>query len=241
MKQDTSATKVITPIARIRTDFPEKFGIPRQSGLVPELTGRIVFEPAWRKAAAIKGLEEYSHLWLIWEFSEHRDAPVKASVTPPRLGGREKRGVFATRSPFRPNGLGLSCVTLNGIDYDAPEGPVLLVGGADLLDGTPIFDIKPYIPYADARPHARGSFGEAHKDDHIAVSFPKEMMNRLPKELRETVLKVLAQDPRAAYQKKPGTVVGMAFGEWDIRFVGDDACLTVVDVQKRDETLVHVK
>jgi tRNA-Thr(GGU) m(6)t(6)A37 methyltransferase TsaA len=217
-------------IARIHTDFPDKFGIPRQSGLVPSLTARIVFEPKYRSPDAIKGIEEYSHLWLIWEFSKAKREHYSATVTPPRLGGKVRKGVFATRSPFRPNSMGLSSVRLEQVILDEPEGPVLVVSGADLLDGTPIFDIKPYLAYTDSHPDATGSFGEAHKDDRIAVVFPRELAGDMPEATYGTICDVLAQDPRAAYNKKPDYVYGMAFGTYDIRFVIEDDCLRVCEV-----------
>ena len=162
-------------VARIHTAFPEKFGIPRQSGLVPSLKGEIHFEGEFKNPDAIRGIEEYSHLWLLWEFSQAKRDTISLTVAPPRLGGKERKGVFATRSPFRPNSIGLSCVRLEGIRYEENGEPVLIVSGADLLDGTPIFDIKPYLPYTDAHPEALGSFGEAHKKDHIDVVFPDNL------------------------------------------------------------------
>jgi tRNA-Thr(GGU) m(6)t(6)A37 methyltransferase TsaA len=220
-------------IARIHTDFPDKFGIPRQSGLVPSLRGRIVFEPEYRNPDAIRGIEEFSHLWLIWEFSKAKREHYSATVTPPRLGGRVRKGVFATRSPFRPNSLGLSSVRLEQVLWDDPEGPVLVVSGADLLDGTPIFDIKPYLAYTDSHPEATGSFGEAHKDDRIRVLFPQELAGDMPEDTYRTICEVLAQDPRAAYNKKADYVYGMAFGSYDIRFVIGDDCLRVCEVVSR--------
>ncbi|MBO5656695.1 MAG: tRNA (N6-threonylcarbamoyladenosine(37)-N6)-methyltransferase TrmO, partial [Agathobacter sp.] len=166
--------RTIHPIARIHTEFPDKFGIPRQSGLVPSLRGEIVFEPEYRSMDAIRGIEEYSHLWLIWEFSKAKRDTISLTVTPPRLGGKERKGVFATRAPYRPNSLGLSSVRLEEVYYDEKRGPILVVSGADLLDQTPIFDIKPYLPYTDSHPEATGSFGEAHKEDCIEVIFPEE-------------------------------------------------------------------
>lgn len=217
-------------IAKIHTDFPDKFGIPRQSGLVPTLKARIIFEPHYRGVDWIKGIEEYSHLWLIWEFSKAKKAYYSATVTPPRLGGKVRKGVFATRSPFRPNSMGLSSVRLEQVVLEGDEAPYLVVSGADLLDGTPIFDIKPYLPYTDAHPEAGGSFGEAHKDDGIAVAFPRELASDMPEETYRTILAVLAQDPRAAYNKKPDYMYGMAFGEYDIRFVIEDNVLRVREV-----------
>lgn len=217
-------------VAKIHTDFPEKFGIPRQSGLVPSLKGEIHFEGEFKNPDAIRGIEEYSHLWLLWEFSKAKRDTVSLTVAPPRLGGKERKGVFATRSPFRPNSIGLSCVRLEGVRYEENGEPILIVSGADLLDGTPIFDIKPYLPYTDSHPEAQGSFGEAHKKDSITVVFPKELQNLLPQHLRKTVLDVLSQDPRAAYNKKPDYIYGMNFAGFDIRFVVDQGILTVKDV-----------
>lgn len=217
-------------IARIRTEFPDKFGIPRQSGLVKNLRGEIVFEPAYRNPDAIKGIEEFSYLWLIWEFSKAKREHVSLTVTPPRLGGKVKKGVFATRSPFRPNSLGLSSVKLEEVRMDESLGPILVVSGADLMDGTPIYDIKPYLPYADSHPDARGGFGEEHKEDRIAVVFPEDLLARLPEEKRQAAWEVLAQDPRAAYNKQEDYVYGMAFAGYDIRFTVKKETLTVVDV-----------
>lgn len=217
-------------IAKIHTDFPTKFGIPRQSGLVSELVGEIVFEPEYRRAEALLGIEEFSHLWLLWEFSQAKRENWSATVYPPRLGGKEKRGVFATRSPFRPNSIGLSCVKLERVVWESEVGPKLIVSGADLMDGTPIYDIKPYLPYADAHPDALGGFGEAHKEDRIQVVFPEVFLNRLPENKRQAVLRVLEQDPRAAYNKQPDYVYGMEFAGYDIRFRVQDNVLTVCDV-----------
>lgn len=228
-------------IARIHTEFTDKFGIPRQSGLVMSLRAEIVFEPEYKDPAAIKGIEEFSHLWLIWEFSKAKRENVSLTVTPPRLGGKIKKGVFATRSPFRPNHMGLSCVKLEEVIYDEKRGPVLIVSGADLLDGTPILDIKPYLPYADAHPKAQGGFGEAHKNDGIAVDFPQELLSRLPEHLQKSAYEVLSQDPRAAYQKKSDYVYGMQFAGYDIRFVVEDERIRVCDVIKRDEDFTKIK
>lgn len=222
-------------IARIHTDFPDKFGIPRQSGLVPSLSARIEFEPKFRNPDAIKGIEEFSYIWLIWEFSKAKRENYSATVTPPRLGGKIRKGVFATRSPFRPNSLGLSSVKLEKVLWDEPNGPILLVSGADLLDGTPIYDIKPYLAYTDSHPDAAGSFAEEHKDDKIEVIFPKELATGMPEHTYLTVCEVLAQDPRAAYNKKPDYMYGMAFGEYDIRFVIEDNILRVCDVVNRKD------
>lgn len=221
---------VLRVVAKIHTDFPEKFGIPRQSGLVPQLRGEIVFEPEFRRKEVLLGLEEFSHLWLIWGFSEAKRENWSATVYPPRLGGREKRGVFATRSPFRPNALGLSCVKLEQVISEGENAPLIIVSGVDLLDGTPIYDIKPYLPYADAHPEAAGGFGQAHSEDGIEVVFPEELLKRLPEEKRQAARAVLAQDPRAAYNKQPDYVYGMSFAGYDIRFVVAEGILRVRDV-----------
>lgn len=217
-------------VAKIHTDFPEKFGIPRQSGLVPSLHGEIHFEGAFRNPDAVRGIEEYSHLWLLWGFSRAKRDAVNLTVAPPRLGGKERKGIFATRSPFRPNAIGLSSVRLEEVRYEKNGEPVLLVSGADLLDGTPIYDIKPYLPYTDAHPEARGSFGEAHRKDGITVIFPEELQQKLPKELQQTAFEVLSQDPRAAYNKKPDYIYGMNFAGYDIRFIVEAGVLIVKDV-----------
>ena len=230
MDKKLDSNKVIRPVAVIHTEFPEKFGIPRQSGLVSSLRGKILFEPEYRSMDAIRGIEEYSHLWLLWDFSKAKKENVSLTVTPPRLGGKVRKCVFAARSPFRPNGIGLSSVKLEEVYLDEKEGPVLIVSGADLMDGTPIYDIKPYLPYTDSHLEAKGSFGEEHKEDSIPVDFPEELLLRLPEDLRESACEVLAQDPRAAYNKKPEYVYGMAFSGYDIRFTVEDQVLHVKDV-----------
>lgn len=217
-------------IARIHTDFATKFGVPRQSGLVEELVGEIIFTPQFRQPEALMGLEEFSHLWLLWDFSEVKRENWSATVCPPRLGGKEKRGVFATRSPFRPNPIGLSCVKLLEIVREGENAPKLLVAGADLMDGTPIYDIKPYLPYADALPQASGGFGQEHRRDGIEVTFPEALLERIPEEKRAAALGVLGQDPRAAYNQQPDYVYGMAFAGWDIRFMVREGKLMVTDV-----------
>ena len=226
-------------VAHIHTQFPEKFGIPRQSGLVPSALGSIVMEPEYRNPDAFKGIEEFSHLWLLWEFSKAKQDGFHATVAPPRLGGEERRGVFATRSPFRPNSIGLSCVKLEQVTYDTPDGPILTVSGVDLLDGTPIYDIKPYLPYVDAHPEAAGGFSDVHSKDGIRVEFPEALLVKLPEELRQAAIEVLAQDPRAAYNKKPDYVYGMAFAEYDIRFTVQEDVLRVCDVLSREKTDFH--
>lgn len=225
--------QILQVVATIETDFPEKFGIPRQSGLVASLMGRIVFTPEFRNADAIRGIEEFSHLWLLWGFSMSKQKRFMPMVTPPRLGGKVKKGVFATRSPFRPNGIGLSSVKLEKVFIDEEFGPILIVSGVDLLNGTPIYDIKPYLAYTDSHPEAVGSFAEEHCNDRIEVIFPENLKQRLPCTLQETVKEVLAQDPRAAYNKQPDYVYGMAFGGYDIRFTVDKGQLFVCDVIER--------
>jgi len=222
-------------IARIHTDFPTKFGIPRQSGLVSELVGEIVFEPEFRRPEALIGIEEFSHLWLLWEFSAAKRENWSATVYPPRLGGKEKRGVFATRSPFRPNPIGLSSVKLEQVIRKGEDGPKLIVSGVDLMDGTPIYDIKPYLPYADAHPDAIGGFGQAHKEDGIQVVFPQEFLQLLPEDKRQAAIRVLEQDPRAAYNKQPDYVYGMEFAGYDIRFTVRDEVLTVCEIVPTNE------
>lgn len=224
------AVKTLVIIAKIHTEFPDKFGIPRQSGLVPSLRAEIVFEPEFRSMDAVRGIEEFSHLWLIWEFSKAKQDRLSLTVTPPRLGGKERKGVFATRAPYRPNSMGLSSVKLEEVYYDEKRGPILVVSGADLLDQTPIYDIKPYLPYTDSHPEAKGSFGDAHKDDRIEVVFPQELLVKLPQQLQKSAVAVLKQDPRAAYNKKPDYVYGMRFGDYDIRFTVESEVLTVQDV-----------
>ena len=218
-------------IARIHTDFPSKFGIPRQSGLVPGLLGEIVFEPEYRQAEALRGLEDYSHLWLLWEFSQARREEWSPTVRPPRLGGNRRMGVFATRSPFRPNPIGLSCVSLRGIRWQDVRGPVLLVAGADLMDGTPIYDIKPYLPYTDSHPEARGGFAEEVFSRGLRVECPKEALIGLPEEGRRTVLALLAQDPRPSYQHDPDRVYGMEYAGWNVRFTVAGDLLTVLGAE----------
>ena len=219
-------------IARIHSEFKEKFGIPRQSGLVPQTRARIVFEPEYRVADALRGIEGYSHLWLIWSFSKAERDTWSPTVRPPRLGGNTRMGVFATRSPFRPNPIGLSCVTLEGVELDAPDGPALIVGGADLLDGTPIYDIKPYLPYVDSHPDAVGGFADPVRAYSLQVEFPPELLEKVPEASREALLEILSQDPRPSYQNDPERRYGVPFAGWDVRFTVHDGVLTVVDVVK---------
>lgn len=211
-------------IARIENDFVSKFGIPRQSGLAPSVKSRVVFEPEFRSADALRGIEDFSHLWLIWEFSKAKKEAWSPTVRPPRLGGNQRMGVFATRSPFRPNPIGLSCVKLEKVLWQSENGPVLLVSGADLMNGTPIYDIKPYLPYADSHPEAAGGFAAEEWERKLRVSCPGEMMALIPPEHRRAVMDILSLDPRPAYQQDPERVYGMAYGGMDIRFsvAGDE-------------------
>lgn len=217
-------------VAKIHTGFPEKFGIPRQSGLVPSLRGEIHFEGEFRNPDAVRGIEDYSHLWLLWGFSESKRENNHLTVAPPRLGGKDRKGVFATRSPFRPNSIGLSSVRLEEVRYEKDGEPVLIVSGADLMNGTPVYDIKPYLPYTDSHPDAKGSFGEIHREDSIPVIFPEELKQRLPANLRQTVYEILSQDPRAAYHKKTGYIYGMSYADYDIRFLVENGVLTVKEI-----------
>ena len=222
----------INVIARMHSDFATKFGIPRQSGLVKELRSTIVFEPEYRNSDALRGIEEFSHLWLIWQFSEAVRSDWSPTVRPPRLGGNVRMGVFATRSPFRPNSLGLSSVKLLGVEHTEQFGTVLHVGGADLMDGTPIFDIKPYIPYGDCHPEATGGFTDHAGDFLLDVEFPEDLKNILPEEKREAAVGVLSHDPRPSYQKNPERVYGLTFAGFDIRFSVKEKVLTVHSVKK---------
>ena len=222
----------IEVIAKMKSDFPSKFGIPRQSGLVEELRSTIIFEPKFRNADALRGIEGYSYLWLIWQFSEAVRQEWSPTVRPPRLGGNTRMGVFATRSPFRPNNLGLSSVKLLEVEQTEQFGTVLHVGGADLMDGTPIFDIKPYIPYGDCHPHAVGGFSDTAGDFLLRVDFPGDLLARLPESKREAAIGVLSHDPRPSYQRKPGRVYGLTFAGFDIRFTVEGDALTVQAVEE---------
>ena len=219
-------------IARMHSDFATKFGIPRQSGLVEELRSTIVFEPEYRNSDALRGIEDFSHLWIIWQFSEAVRQGWSPTVRPPRLGGNARMGVFATRSPFRPNNLGLSSVKLLGVEHTENFGTVLHVGGADLMDGTPIFDIKPYIPYSDCHTEATGGFTDTAGDFLLNVDFPTSLLKKLPQDKQEAAIGVLSHDPRPSYQRKPGRVYGLVFAGFDIRFTVEDNTLTVVEVNK---------
>lgn len=217
-------------IAHISTDFTEKFGVPRQSGLAEGLCGQIVFEPEFRNPDAIRGIEQFSHLWLIWEFSKAR-SDGSLTVRPPRLGGNTRLGVFATRSPYRPNPIGLSCVRLENVKNTENDGMVLVVSGVDMIDGTPIYDIKPYLPYADSHPEADGGFAERERDRNLRVDIPPEYLNRIPAHRRTVLTEILKQDPRPSYQNDDERVYGMKFAGLEIKFRVSDGILTVCGVE----------
>lgn len=235
MKQKEKDALLIRPIAYMHSDFPEKFGIPRQSGLVASLQSRIVFEEEYRAEEAFRGLEEYSHLWLLWGFSENVGKGWSPTVRPPKLGGNIRKGVFATRSPFRPNPIGLSSVKIEKIEKTSSEGVVLYVSGADLMDGTPIYDMKPYLPYVDCHTDAEESFAHAHKEDALEVHIPKQWKNVVPQDKLEALIGVLKQDPRPAYQKDPSRVYGLSFAGMEIRFKVNARLLEVCMVQTAGE------
>ena len=220
----------LAPVAHIRSDFPTKFGIPRQSGLAPALRSAVVFAPEYRNPDALRGLEGFSHLWLLWVFSRSVGAGWSPTVRPPRLGGNERMGVFATRSPFRPNPIGLSAVKLEEIRLHTPEGPQLIVSGADLMDGTPILDIKPYLPYADAHPEALGGFAP-NGGGALAVDCPPALLERLPADKARGLLEVLARDPRPSYQHDPDRVYGMDFAGHNVRFSVSGDTLIVLSIE----------
>ena len=219
-------------IARIRNDYTQKFGIPRQSGLANSVVSRIVFEPEFRTEAALRGIDGFSHLWLIWQFSENVRSSWSPTVRPPRLGGNTRLGVFATRSSFRPNSMGLSSVRLLGTERTA-DGTVLIVAGADMLDGTPIFDIKPYIPYCDSHPEASGGFTDTAGDFLLEVNFPKELLCKLPADKHKAVFEILSHDPRPSYQNDPDRIYGLNFGSFDIRFTVKENTLLVQEVTEK--------
>lgn len=218
-------------IAHIQSDFQSKFGIPRQSGLIKTLVSRIVFEPEWRNPDALRGIEGFSHLWLLWEFSENLQKKASATVRPPRLGGNQRIGVFASRSPFRPNPIGLSCVQLKAVEYTNTDGPVLFVLGADLLDGTPIYDIKPYVPYTDCHPEAVGGFAAAGQDYCLKVEIPQGLLDKVPEGKRQALEEMLAQDPRPAYQSDPHRLYGLCFAGFEIRFAVENGLVTVTSIE----------
>lgn len=222
----------INAIARMKSDFPSKFGIPRQSGLIDELQSAIVFEPEFRNPDTLRGLDGFSHLWLIWQFSEAVRTQWSPTVRPPRLGGNTRMGVFATRSPFRPNSLALSCVRLLGLEETKEYGTVIHVSGADLMDGTPIFDIKPYIPYADSYPDAIGGFTDTAEDFLLEVIFPDDLLKKIPEDKQRAAIGVLRHDPRPSYQRDPNRIYGLPFAGYDIRFIITEKILTVLEVSK---------
>ena len=225
---------VIKPVAHVYTDFPEKFGIPRQSGLVEELCGRVVFEEEFRRPEALRRIEEFSHLWLIWQFSKAVTADFRPTVRPPRLGGNERVGVFASRAPYRPNALALSCVKLLRVDWDVPDGPALIVGGVDMLSGTPIFDVKPYIPVADCHPEASQGYTKETREHILTVEIGEEFLRKIPADKLPALRGVLARDPRPGYQDDPSTVYGMDFAGLDVGFTVDGNMLRVVRVNKKE-------
>ena len=220
-------------IAKIHTDFKEKFGIPRQSGLVDSLRARIVFEPEYRVKEALRGIEEFSHLWLIWEFSEAKRDDWSPTVRPPRLGGNKRMGVFATRSPFRPNSIGLSSVKLIGIEHTENEGDVLIVSGADLLDGTPIFDIKPYLPFVDSHPEASGGFTDQTKEYGLQIDVSDDLLDVVSEDKREALKAVLAHDPRPSYQNDPQRIYGMEFAGYEVKFRVEEGTLYVINIEAK--------
>lgn len=219
-------------IAHIKSDFPAKFGIPRQSGLT-ELSSKIIFEPEYRVPEAFRGLEGYSHIWILWQFSEAVREEWSPTVRPPKLGGNTRMGVFATRSPFRPNPIGLSSVKLERIDFDCPDAPVLYISGADIMDGTPVYDIKPYLAYTDSHPEAEGGFALQETMGALNVEFDRGLYEKVPEQLRQGLVEILAQDPRPAYQNSPERVYIMDFAEYEIRFTVDGDVLTVCGVEVR--------
>lgn len=221
----------IKPIAHIRSDFKEKFGIPRQSGRAPALQAEIVFEAEYKTPDALRGIENFSHIWLIFDFSAAHREGWSATVRPPRLGGNTRVGVFASRSPFRPNPVGLSCVKLLRVETRANEGCVLVVSGADLLDGTPIFDIKPYLPFADCIPTATGGYAEQHENHRLEVEFPENLLTIIPEEKRTGLLQCLADDPRPSYQEDETRIYGMRFAEYEIKFRVRGDILIVLSVE----------
>lgn len=222
----------LVPIARIQNDFTSKFGLPRQSGLIQTLESTLVFEPEFRNPDSLRGLEGYTHIWLIWGFSENIREGWSPMVRPPRLGGNQKMGVFATRSPFRPNPLGLSCVKLQSINLENPSSPTLTLTGADMMNGTPVYDIKPYLPYTDFLPDAVGGFAHGAPALPLQVEFPDALLHQVPAEKQATLLQVLAADPRPAYQENPERVYGFGYAGMDIRFRVKDGVLTVVEIVK---------
>lgn len=217
-------------IAKIQTDMSDKFGIPRQSGIVKELTGKIIFEPEFRVKEVLNGIEEFSHLWLLWEFSENKRDNWSPTVRPPRLGGEKRKGVFATRSPFRPNPIGMSCVKLERVEYTKALGPIIYVSGVDLMNGTPIYDIKPYITYTDCVPDAVQGFAEEYKNYALNVDFPQELLDRIPKDKQSALIGILRHDPRPAYQNTPDRIYGVRYMNFDVHFKVKNDTLTVTNI-----------
>ena len=232
--KDSIESYALKTIAKIHNGFPTKFGLPRQSSLIQELESEIILEPAYRNPDTLRGLEGFSHIWLLWGFSRSVREGWSATVRPPRLGGNVRMGVFATRSPYRPNPIGLSCVRLMRIDWEGSLAPVLHVAGADLMDGTPLFDIKPYLPYTDSHPSAIGGFTEASAFQPLTVDFPAPWLAMIPSESRAVLFRVLAEDPRPAYQDDPQRVYGFNYAGFDVRFTVTDGALTVVEVIRLD-------
>ncbi len=230
MKKSNQEHKIKT-IARIETDFKEKFGIPRQSGIIPELSGKIIFEKEYRDVNAIRGLEKFTHLWLLWLFSENLDNECFPTIRPPRLGGEERIGVFATRSPFRPNSIGLSSVKLDHIEISPNFGPIIYVNGADLLNDTPIIDIKPYIPYTDSHPNAGCSFAKSEWERELKVIIPPEILKQVDETKQQSLLKILAQDPRPAYKEDSDDVYTMSFADYEVSFIVNNKILNVTKIE----------
>lgn len=222
----------IKPIAHIYTDFPEKFGIPRQAGLVEELKGKIVFEPEYRFKEALKELDGFSHIWLIWQFSETASDKFSPTVRPPRLGGNKRVGVFASRSPFRPNSLGLSCVKLEKIELEGENAPVLYVSGIDMLNATPIFDIKPYVPVADLKPEATQGYTEYTRDYKIELEYDEKILEPIPEEKRRALIKILKNDPRPSYIDEQGREYGLCFSDFNIKFIYENNTLKITQIER---------
>ena len=225
---------IIRPIAHVYTDFSEKFGIPRQSGLVEELCGRVVFTEEYRRPEALKRIEEFSHLWLIWQFSKAVTQDFRPTVRPPRLGGNERVGVFASRAPYRPNALALSCVKLLRVDYDAPDGPALIIGGVDMLSGTPVFDIKPYIPVADCHPEATQGYTRETREHALEVVIPRHLQALVPEDKLPSLIGVLKTDPRPGYEDDPAVTYGMAYAGLDVGFTVEKGVLTVTRIERKE-------
>lgn len=226
---------IIRPVAHIYTDFAEKFGIPRQSGLVEDLCGRVVFEEEYRRPEALRRIEEFSHLWLIWQFSKAVTKDFRPTVRPPRLGGNERVGVFASRAPYRPNALALSCVRLLRVDWDAKDGPALIVGGVDMLSGTPIFDVKPYIPVADCHPEAAQGYTQQTREHLLTVEIQEDLLPLIPQDKLSALRGVLARDPRPGYEDDPSVVYGMDFAGMDVGFTVDKDILRVVRITNKED------